>query len=69
MHGELRWRLPGTTYVFHSSGARQWVFDSELPDGTLVDRANHRWVPEAVTAPTTMVWYEISGFTTGRGDV
>ena len=45
LHGQVRWRAPGTMQVFDENGCRQWTYREELPDGTLVDGAR-RWVPD-----------------------
>lgn len=48
LRGAQRWREPGTMTVFDAPvmGRRQWSYTEELPDGTLVDRSNRRWIPD-----------------------
>lgn len=61
-HGQVRWRAPGTMFVFDSEGRRQWTYEEELPDGTLVDRASRRWVPDSaqMTAqPAMFDWGQV----------
>jgi len=50
LHGQVRWREPGTLQVWDSStdGHSQWTYVTELPDGTLVDRNGNRWRPTEV---------------------
>jgi hypothetical protein len=47
-HGMVRWREPGTLYVFDEEGRRQWTYTRELPGGILEDDRGRRWVPTEV---------------------
>lgn len=61
-HGQVRWRQPGTMFVFDSEGRRQWTYEEELMSGTLVDRSGRRWVPDSaqMTAqPAMFDWGQV----------
>lgn len=48
LHGQVRWRAPGSMDVFNADGCRQWTYREELPNGTLIDGNGRRWVPDPV---------------------
>ena len=48
LQGRVRWREPGTFWVYDEGGIRQWTYTRELPGGVLEDDRNCRWVPTEV---------------------
>lgn len=48
MHGQVRWREPGTLEVFDEAGRRQWTFVEQHDDGSLSDRSGRHRVPTEV---------------------
>lgn len=53
LHGQVRWRRPGTLEVYDAQGLRQWTYAQEQPGGVLIDWTGRMWRPEPEPIPAS----------------